>query len=590
MADLNTYPKRFVTAAVIGFSAWFLSIAGYWPELYVFNSPSSAHVLTRVADAPVYLHDDVMIQMRTGLMLLQTGIPQMNRSDLAQPSSSLLAPYCAAALLAIFPPSVAVAMYAALGTILAHATIASLTWFARSTALGVLTALALILTSTHYSYALNGWDHLFQAFFFSLAVPIALKQKVNASYLTCLAILLVLGTTARLDGIIMAIAILCAGCSKAASLRHAVAFGVLPFALLLTIAFAINFSQFGWLTPTTTRLKLGASPSFYYAVAYAYRNGVLLYSTITLFPLLAYLALKQAVSSRTFDIALIITGAVLTSIVAFINSDVFPGGRMFWAPCVVCASVLVISNRSRKETGGGTATMPIHRAALTFWPLSGNTPAAKVVHWAIACIVGLSFIGAALREVRQKAAISTHEIPSSLTAQTYVLGQWIKQHLVPEDGAIGVFLAGISFELSAFEIADFLGKGDESIARLGVKWGPPGHNKWDIETTIDKWRPQAIIPVSYIDVQDATLVRKSASAVASKQGMGFAPALIESEKVRRDYVWALTPSPVLPVNFQLGILLRRDVANRLAAVAKVVEWAETDGTLSKEAAAELPVQ
>ena len=51
----------------------------------------------------------------------------------------------------------------------------------------------------------------------------------------------------------------------------------------------------------------------------------------------------------------------------------------------------------------------------------------------------------------------------------------------------------MSFYLPNFEVANFLGKANEDIAKTLVKWGPPGHNKWGVKTSLDKWKP-AVVP------------------------------------------------------------------------------------------------
>ena len=75
-------------------------------------------------------------------------------------------------------------------------------------------------------------------------------------------------------------------------------------------------------------------------------------------------------------------------------------------------------------------------------------------------------------------------------AQQLAVADFIMKRLSPTDGAVGVFYLGaVSFALPEFEIADFLGKADEQIAQLNPKWGPPGHNKWNIELTLRKSNP-----------------------------------------------------------------------------------------------------
>jgi len=91
-----------------------------------------------------------------------------------------------------------------------------------------------------------------------------------------------------------------------------------------------------------------------------------------------------------------------------------------------------------------------------------------------------------LPEKVRSAAVSKASLYTSPTAQQFVISKWIEKNLDPKDGAIGFYYLGVSYHLPTFEIADFLGKADEVIAISSVKWGPPGHNKWDTEKTLGK--------------------------------------------------------------------------------------------------------
>jgi hypothetical protein len=155
------------------------------------------------------------------------------------------------------------------------------------------------------------------------------------------------------------------------------------------------------------------------------------------------------------------------------------------------------------------------------------------------------------------------------TSRNYLLAEWINANLNPADGPIGLFWLGTSFYLRRFEVADFLGKGDEQIAATPVRYGAPGHNKWNFNLTLQKWNPQAIIPGANFDPTNLGVYQNAQSEVAYQQSKyGFHSAFTVDPDIRRKYQWCAVVEPFVASGERLGLLLRNDVAARSSFAQK----------------------
>jgi hypothetical protein len=162
---------------------------------------------------------------------------------------------------------------------------------------------------------------------------------------------------------------------------------------------------------------------------------------------------------------------------------------------------------------------------------------------------------ASLMAQRHKSAVISHKsFYESPTAQEFVISKWIASNLTPGDGPIGFFHLGVSYDLPRFEIADFLGKADESIATLKAKTtGMPGHNKWDVDKTLAKWNPQAILPGGPIDP-----TRPETRA----NSLSHAPYLLSNTKIVEGYAYCYVPDSDAGMTDKWGFYLRKDIATR----------------------------
>lgn len=106
--------------------------------------------------APIHLSDDVMISLRSGYILNAIGLPAFNHFDVAQPSTSYLAPYLFAILLKLFSGNTSIILYAVMGLACVFLSFCMIAYGARSQINAMCIIGLLSLTTTNFGYALNG--------------------------------------------------------------------------------------------------------------------------------------------------------------------------------------------------------------------------------------------------------------------------------------------------------------------------------------------------------------------------------------------------------------------------------------------------
>ena len=187
----------------------------------------------------------------------------------------------------------------------------------------------------------------------------------------------------------------------------------------------------------------------------------------------------------------------------------------------------------------------------------------KIINYSICFALCVPIILAPINAFTGKlrsSVLSTRSMASSYTASQYVLAKWVDSNLSPENGPIGFFYLGVSYHLPRFEIADFLGKADEEIAQTAVKWGAPGHNKWDISKTLAKWNPQAIIPPNPSDFSSKEAIMSAEMKLKNKSDMGFAPALVAHPSISEKYNYCFIKTSKVDLIDTWGLFLRKDIA------------------------------
>lgn len=550
--------KRLAAAFTFVFACLFTVACATWPDVYGFARTPQPGTPRQLFSSPVRLSDDVMISLRASYILRERGIPAFNRIDVAQPSTSYIAPYLFAGLLKFLRPNVAIVFYALLGLFSVAGTAGIIVWCSRSTANALLLVLLLLSTSTNLMFALNGWDHLFQGFVLACATALSLKPGMTSRGMFAVSIFLVLGTLFRPDGLIISLGVLAVLALSASRVRQFILFGAAPYLLLTGAAFALNLHQFGHLTPTTARLKFGAAPSLGYILKYIVANGVLSYSALTL---LVMLTVFYFVFSRMMPGAkgrIVISCCLVTAAIALYNSDWLGGARMVWSSACVLAVLIAVSSpalfsSSKHRLKELLDIAPMYRRQPSASPSPYATAGFRVFLAFMAVVVTGSVVSL-IAQCHQSAVISQNSFYESKTAQQFFISQWIAKNLSPADGPIGFFVLGVSYDLPRFEIADFDGIADESIATLKARpGGMPGHNKWDVSKTLAKWNPQAIVPGGPID---PTRPETRANSLT------HAPYLLSNSKIVGEYAYCYVPDSDAGMADKWGFYLRKDIAAR----------------------------
>jgi len=534
--------------AFLGYSAVTLA-RGHWPEFYRIGAPGGASIIDRVGSLVTYLDDDVMISLRAGSELLISGRPAFNTIDVAQPSTSYLSPYIFAPLRAIFGNNLSVAVFAIIGFFAVGLTMALIIYFSRSLLNAILLVLFLTFTTTNLIFSLNGWDHIFQGLFLSGSLIVAFKTTNSRPGLLVQSFLLVLAVVARPDGIFLAVAIFGITLYRNRDLKLTLIFGIIPFAALGGLIAVLNQIQFGHFTPTTARLKIGASPSNSFAWNYFVENTLLSFSVLSVIAILV-IWLMLLSETRTFDSYFLLTGALLTVVIALVNSDFFEGARMAWSPAVMLATLISLKSPSLLVFGQS------YQQLMDTWTVGIKGFASSVVALTILsalCLVTFAagFSGSLAR--------SGNDVESKYY-QNFKLASWLEANLDPELGPVGLFFAGMSYYLPSFEVADFLGKGDELIAGTPAKWGPPGHNKWNVDLTLSKWNPQIIVPALELDPSDPKVVSDLQNWIDIKADHGYVPEFALSESVNADFAWCAAMDLRNGGSVEMStVLVRRDL-------------------------------
>ena len=549
--------KKLAAVLTFVFACVFTVACATWPDIYSFARPSQPGTSRHHLTSPVRLSDDVMITLRTSYILLQRGIPAFNRTDVAQPSTSYIAPYLFACLLKLVRPNVAIVFYALLGLISVAGTAVVIVWYSRSTINALLLVLLLLFTSTNLMFALNGWDHLFQGFFLVFATALSLKPRMTSRRMFAVSLLLVLGTLFRPDGLIIALGILVVVSLSSSRARQFILFGAAPYILLVGAVLALNLHQFGHFTPTTARLKFGAAPSLGYILKYIIANGIFSYSALTLLVILTvfYFAFLRTMPGAK---GLIVTSCCLvTAAIALYNSDYLSGARMIWsAVCVLAVLISVLSPALFPSFKHRMKVLleigPVYRPQSSTSPSSYATAGSRAFLAFIAIVV-VGSVASLMAQRHESAVISHKSFYESKTAQQFFISRWIANNLAPSDGSIGFFVLGVSYDLPQFEIADFNGVADESIARRKAGKGMPGHNKWDVNTTLEKWNPQAIVPGGPID---------PTRPETRENSLTHAPYLLSNSKITGGYAYCYVPDSDTGTRDQWGFYVRKDIAAR----------------------------
>lgn len=490
----------------------------------------------------VILPDDVMISLRAAVMQAEIGRASLNSGDISQPATSYLYPI----LLTHFDSpeypwvmplvAITVGLVSLLGSVFLIHRVSmlgggevSLWWI-----------FIALFNASVIQYAFSGWEHLPQAFFIVLSgacILFAEQQGENPSksLLALAGVACALAFLFRADSVVLFLPWLAVGAWYVfvRSVRWLCFLVAAAFAAVVYLAY--QWDIYGNLLPTTARLKAGAATDWSANAIYMATNFI--NGSAVAVTVLSALLLWRIRSVLTPMLYAMTASLVLFLAYGFFVSDVFPYARMFIPAAMLGILAACMATSLGLHSGGVASNVPER-----FFRIS-------LILISIGALVTLAFDIGRTRVVQPTVRLVHPVVEHS------VLADVLKQRLDPSYHSVGLFwLGAASYELRGFEIVDFLGKGDELIARSPVKWGPPGHNKWDISLSIKKWKPAVII--ARHDVAIATSqVRQQ--ALASHRPWAFWEALYENELVRDGYTYC-RPS----IAREFGLLIRRDLLGR----------------------------
>ncbi|HNP30013.1 MAG TPA: hypothetical protein PKK23_13270 [Nitrospirales bacterium] len=488
----------------------------------------------------ILLPDDVMVTMRVAKFFLISGYPGFNYSDVAQPATSFLLPIIGSVFFFLFPDNIALATVSLLG-----ASFIVLIGYVIATTAGGRVGFGLaciwFLNSTTLRYMFSGWEILWQSFFVLLAWALAWNLQANNNEgfykYGLIAVISALAVLVRVDAVFLVLPLFLwlflATRKKYALLSASV------FVSLLLIYLYFQFIWFGLLTPTTARLKGEHLPGLDYSLSYLFKTFKAGSSTAFIALLVPFLFLRPFLAAKnpTFWAG---TAILASSAYAFIVSDVFASGRMFLSSLALLLYVVAKNQHEIRLSCDRKLLVFISALAMFFLSLSLGMPAVEKLSNLITRPM-------------------SPPVPIGAIPEQVVLSQYIRSTFSKSDGPIGLFYLGtISFYMMDYEITDFLGKADESIARIQPKWGPPGHNKWDTQISLAKWNP-AVIPFPSSLALQPLSVRKE--ALTKKANYAFwQDYSIELEK--QGYVFC---KPY--INLDFGLYVRSDLTKKVPSCA-----------------------
>lgn len=491
----------------------------------------------------IVLHDDVMISLRAALGQATYGRAFLNVSEVSQPATSYLYPLIWAPFsFSDFPwlMPLAACVFGLLCLIGCALIIFRAGFFSRCRFAWLWIVVAL-LNSSIIQYAYTGWEHLPQAFCLVVSASLLLRLEQQGS-LPSTPLLLAAGGFSALAFLFRSDSALLIGPWVMLAAWYACKRSVRWLGFLISsgapvVAYLVyQWHAYGQLLPTTARLKAGGVLDWAANFVYLGKN-VVNGSAVAVTLLCLSLVMKHR-NRLTPMLISIAASLVLFSLYGLAVSDVFPNARMFIPASmlgVLAVGAVVTSTSSTEE--------------------NSSKPPGELVLALILIVIGvLTTIGSDIGRTRvvQPAVRIAHPV-----VEHTVLAAILRERLDAGRHAVGLFwLGAASYELRGFEVVDFLGKGDEQIASLPVRWGPPGHNKWDIALSVRRWNPAVIIARDDVARMPKQLRQE---ALAAHEPWTFWEALYEDEAVVHRYRYCMPR-----VAREFGLLIRLDLVDRFA--------------------------
>lgn len=491
--------------------------------------------------------DDPLISLRIANNIAHGLGPYFNAGEHVAANTSLSWPFLVAPVFHFTALPEAVLVLSIISVLLTAITFALIAFSATSTRSAVLSLATLLLLPGFIHYAPSTWEHIPQSIFTTAALLILLgRPKRLANYSLPLSLVLLdVAFLLRPDTLPLMVV---PGLVILVQLRHKIrmsSLAALAFTAICMVGYyGLHHFFYGDFVPNTYYLKVAFGLS-------SVRVG-LVYTAIE--------AIKCA--SPMFIVALVLLWApnrhawksgeqlVLLALILqciyiiLVGGDVFPDGRYYLL--ILPVAVLLFWEKADEQV---------------FCTAGFKSPISALAVALVAAVILTSTLYTILREEERVSDLhgfseSGYFMPQVTQAQIdqIKLVPTIQEHIRPEDGSIGLFwLGALSYYLPGYSATDFLGKADPVIAHEPVKWGPVGHNKWDIDFSLRN-RNIAVIPFALIP-----------EAVAHQNLLNHAPLSGSSDLelnpyLKQHYVW-LSPEQ-LGVRGQWGLYVRNDLASR----------------------------
>lgn len=428
----------------IFFAFLFISVFGY-KNYIVWDSLGHWHS-----------HDDHMITQRVALNIWNAGQPFYNLNEPVAANTSLFWPYILSPIYAVFDSRTAIPVLILVSAMSYSITVMLACFGSLSLSARSVLFFFLILSPTTLAYAATGWEHIPQAFFFTVAA-LFLIQNRNEKKSTVPTTSLVLMAIAFLFRPDTAIAALIPGLFWVFEIFYHRKFGRISWLLLLLIfpilyLFLMN-EIYGVFSPNTANLKLNLGlVSVISGLKYTV-NPILAGPVpyLTLFTFFFWRDLTRNEKLLLGSIASYITYVV------FVGGDAFASGRFFLF-LLPSSSLLTFSVVTRK------------------WP--SQIVITGLV--AIICTLGLHAPKIIKAGIREDVPFVQSRNSTDPPSERMRIAQVINQKISPDDGSIALHWLGIGYHMPDFHIVDFLGKAEPHIASLDPVEGlGVGHNKFD---------------------------------------------------------------------------------------------------------------
>jgi hypothetical protein len=502
------------------------------------HNVKSVQVISGVAHT--YVLDDSMITLRVASNFARGGGPYFNVGEHTAANTSLFWPLFLSLRFhhGIGLPD-AVLSLSHFSSLLCLVIFGVVALSAESNIAAYMVLFLLVISPCFLEYGPSIWEHIPQSLFVTLAICIYLRKisfikvwrEESALLLLSLAFL-VRPDTLPLLAIFFALALF-----KLYRQRSWISVVSICSCLsLIGLYFALHHHFYGTFAPNTYYLKVAFGlASIKTGVHYLKQSAFQCIVPL----LIAYLALFSFGRKRTTlasDKLVIACFILQVCYIVVVGGDVFLFGRFF----VLLAPITCLLFCERLT----------HLTSRDY----GKISAAFVI--IIYGIIAFSHFRESIADIQVSTGREILLKEDAQAAQASMV-EFLQKNLSPEDGQIGLcWLGTLSYYMPQYKFADFLGKADSHIAHEDPKWGPVGHNKWDIEYSLVAHHISAIpIEPSEADYDSAVQV------MHSKRPFGFWAAIVTDPYTRTHYTY-LSPNE-LNIPSTWGLLVRNDLIPRL---------------------------